>query len=69
MAADRANETLIIPNYEYLTSDKWLLKPLLRYSREVTKKSDLYFQAEYRHINFENGKPAEGFKLALGFML
>lgn len=69
MAADRANETLIMPNYEYLTSNKWLLKPLLRYSREVTSKNDLYLQAEYRHISFEKWCPATGFKLALGFMM
>lgn len=69
MAAERANETLIIPNFEYFTNDKLLLKPLLRYSREITNKSNVYLQSEYLHINFENGKPTAGFKLAVGFML
>ncbi len=69
MAAHRANETLIIPNFNYLTNNKWLWNPSLRYSREVTTKTDLYMQAEYLHINFENGKPVEGFNLAVGFMM
>ncbi len=69
MAAESANETLIIPNFEYFTKDKLLLKPLLRYSREITNKSDVYLQSEFLHINFENGKPTAGFRLAVGFIL
>ncbi len=69
VAAQSANKTLIIPNYEYLTSDKFMLNPSVRYSRKITNKSDVYLQSEYLHINFENGNPVAGFIIAVGFML
>ncbi|TKG95738.1 hypothetical protein EYV94_05440 [Puteibacter caeruleilacunae] len=68
-AASGANETLVKPNYEYLTSDRGEVSFNIRYDFDTGKEYNLYVKTMPSAIIYPGEKHTYGFQLAVGLTL
>lgn len=72
IAIETANETLVIPNFNYYAANSLQIKSTLRYTFFLTKEYKTYIQASYQNSNLEyqdiSGK-SNFYSFSLGFVL
>ncbi|MCT4588267.1 MAG: hypothetical protein N4A71_10625 [Carboxylicivirga sp.] len=68
-AVETANETLVIPNYQYYTVNKLGFLPELRYDYDIKDKYGIYLKAQNNTEIYEQGEPFSSFLIAVGLTL
>lgn len=69
LAKGKANESLIVPNFEYLKSNWLNLTSNIRYDIDTKSTYGIYTKLAYQHIIIENSKIQYSFNFAIGLTL
>ena len=69
LAADGANEALVIPNYEFLSADKLIFGSDIRYDIDTKKSYNIFTRVAYHQMIIRGSKSQYGFNLAIGLTL
>ncbi|WP_320018972.1 DUF6850 family outer membrane beta-barrel protein [Labilibaculum manganireducens] len=69
LAKGKANESLIVPNYEYLKSDWLSLASNIRYDFDTKNTYGIYTKLAYQYMIIENSKSQYSFNFAIGLTL
>ncbi|RKD98555.1 DUF6850 family outer membrane beta-barrel protein [Marinifilum flexuosum] len=67
--AEGANKGLVIPNYDFLSADKFLLGTDIRYDINTKKSYNIYTRLAYHQMMISGSKSQYGINLAIGLTL
>lgn len=66
LAVQSVDKTLVIPDYQFLSSDQFQISSDIRYDIDTNKMYGIYFRAKQFTMLFKNSQPYWGFSMAIG---